>query len=620
MAFTGSNWGRRVKLTGLTPASSLSGFVAVITLDNIPVEAIDAGSNSALNGGGDLRFSTDDAGVNQLPCEIVSYVTSATAGNRQCQIRVRFDTYSSVAREVWMFYKKDGESQPAVTATYGRNAVWQDERAHWNFQDNYVDSAGNAANGGSVGSVSFVDGKIGRAHSSSSGYATVADNAVFDLGGNARLSAWFKTTWSESGKAIACVDTSTYKLMLYISGSSGTVSGYVRVGGGTVYSVSLAGTYNDGVWRKLEVDFDKTKPSSRLNLYIDGSLVGSDDAQNSDIDNSSSAFGVGKWGTATGYRGQTDDITLGPSRSADYIASQFSNENNPVAFWTVGTPENTTGGGGVTLTVNDFAQGQSFSQPALSQHHVLSPDSLVQGQQMSGPTLLQHHVLVPADTLQGQAFSEPVLTQAFVLVVADTTQAQSQSQPALLQHNQLAPNSSTQAQQLTQPDLSVTGVLAVDDEAQGQALGSPALVQHHALSPDASTQGQSFSSVVLAVAGALAVDDSTQGQSQTQPNLLQHHVLTVDALVQAQAEGNVTLSVGNALAVLDMAQVQSLTEPTLTQHGMITVDSLTQAQIESIVMFGGAVIGRLDGKVVIYSALDGRVEITEAISGTVTIN
>ena len=165
MAFTGSNWGRRVKVTGLAPASSLSGYVALLTLDNIPVEAIDAGANSALNGGGDLRFSTDNAGTNQLSCEVVSFVTSATPGSRDCQIYVRFDSYASATRDVWMFYSKTGETQPAVGAAFGRNAVWVDEHIALHLESfSTVDSTGNTtpAPDSSVETSDFVDSVLGK--------------------------------------------------------------------------------------------------------------------------------------------------------------------------------------------------------------------------------------------------------------------------------------------------------------------------------------------------------------------------------------------------------------------------------------------------------------------------
>ncbi len=43
MALNPSDYGRRVQLTGLVPASPLNGFVALATIVNMPVEAVDQG-------------------------------------------------------------------------------------------------------------------------------------------------------------------------------------------------------------------------------------------------------------------------------------------------------------------------------------------------------------------------------------------------------------------------------------------------------------------------------------------------------------------------------------------------------------------------------------------------
>ena len=59
MAFTASSWGQGQLLTGLSPGSSETGFEAAITKANLPTSALDTGSLSCLNGGGDWRFSTD---------------------------------------------------------------------------------------------------------------------------------------------------------------------------------------------------------------------------------------------------------------------------------------------------------------------------------------------------------------------------------------------------------------------------------------------------------------------------------------------------------------------------------------------------------------------------------
>ena len=121
-----------------------------------------------------MRFSTDDQGANQLPLEVVTYVTNATEASRSCQLWVRFPTYASGTREVYMFYKKTGETQPAVGAAFGRNAVWQDYIGVYHCEDsNYTDSSGNqdlALAGSNAPSV--IAGVIGNSYQFSSGDST----------------------------------------------------------------------------------------------------------------------------------------------------------------------------------------------------------------------------------------------------------------------------------------------------------------------------------------------------------------------------------------------------------------------------------------------------------------
>ena len=97
MAFP-TGWGRKQKITidntKVSGSSALTNFPALITLDHLDAEVVDAGSNSALNGGGDVRFSSDAAGTTQLPCEVVSFVTNATAGSRKCQVWVKIPSVS----------------------------------------------------------------------------------------------------------------------------------------------------------------------------------------------------------------------------------------------------------------------------------------------------------------------------------------------------------------------------------------------------------------------------------------------------------------------------------------------------------------------------------------------
>ena len=118
MAITIANYSYRQKITGTAPASILSGFVVLITEANVDSSFF----TTVDNGGGDVRVSIDDAGVNQLPLEIVTCNTATS----KLIAWVRFPTYSTAARELHVFCGNTGQTQPSVTDTFGRNNVWQD--------------------------------------------------------------------------------------------------------------------------------------------------------------------------------------------------------------------------------------------------------------------------------------------------------------------------------------------------------------------------------------------------------------------------------------------------------------------------------------------------------------
>lgn len=120
----------RTKVTG-TP----SGLVMLITRDMFPAANIDGGAASAQDGGGDIRVTTDLAGSNRLPIEVVDFHPDATAGNRRCEIWVNTsgaEPSSSVDTTYYVWCKGPTTmQQPAPSMPYGAEAVWstQDYRA-----------------------------------------------------------------------------------------------------------------------------------------------------------------------------------------------------------------------------------------------------------------------------------------------------------------------------------------------------------------------------------------------------------------------------------------------------------------------------------------------------------
>ena len=77
-----AGWNRKQPITidhnQVAGASDLIDFPFLVTLDHLDEEVVDGGAYSALNGGGDLRFSMDSNGNNRLAIEVVEFVTSVT--------------------------------------------------------------------------------------------------------------------------------------------------------------------------------------------------------------------------------------------------------------------------------------------------------------------------------------------------------------------------------------------------------------------------------------------------------------------------------------------------------------------------------------------------------------
>lgn len=154
-----ANTKRRVSITtqpNLIP-SSQTAFPVLITRANLPDEMFDPnGSNSAQSDGGDIRIASDKEGNLPLPIELVGFSLDSTSAARDgfCEIwcKTNLDATSSI--ELWIFYSSTTgtESQPAVTDSIGRNAVYDSKYSlvlHFGEDsgNTVLDSTGNGNDG-----------------------------------------------------------------------------------------------------------------------------------------------------------------------------------------------------------------------------------------------------------------------------------------------------------------------------------------------------------------------------------------------------------------------------------------------------------------------------------------
>jgi len=352
MAVTIANYSYRQKITGDAPASSLGGFRVLITEGSVDSTFWD----NVDNGGGDVRASINVDGTSQLPLQIVLCNTST----QKLLAYVRFPTYSTSARELHVFCGNTGQTQPSVTSTYGRNNVNQDSTFSSDLESlSPVDSSGNtsltasasgitqATDGGAQGNGNIFSGGAGV------GY-TIADNSVVN-NDYISLSAWVVL----SGNApFARLLGKQYQVNLLIKNGKPSVELWTSSG-----VQQQAATTNLTIGAKTHVAY--VYNGSNVSFYLNGSLDRSASISTSTLSTSSSDLHIARRnGSVESFNGKIYEInTTGLARSADYIASEYANQDNPTNFWTQSTPDDPSGGGGSSISAS---VAQTITKPIFS--------------------------------------------------------------------------------------------------------------------------------------------------------------------------------------------------------------------------------------------------------------
>lgn len=286
MAFP-TGWTQSEKLTiDATKVGSggVSSHALLLTAPCLPTEMLDAdGPNPAINGGGDVRFSADAAGTMQLPLEVVTFVTNNNPALAVVQLWVLTGALSdSVDGEVWVWWGKSGETQPAVTDPYGRNAVWPgiSSRLHLGQDPSgsapqYVDSTGNANDGTANGGVTrepFVIGD-GADLDGSTGYINIVDSASLQLTTAGTISTWFEFDVIQECDLISKRFTGTLAGFSYVLQyfASGTQLRILLSTGSGLAIAAFDPSITTGIRYYVRASWD----ASTLSLYLNGSLVAS---------------------------------------------------------------------------------------------------------------------------------------------------------------------------------------------------------------------------------------------------------------------------------------------------------------------------------------------------------
>ncbi len=335
---------RRVKIEiqASLISATLTDFPCLLTEDCLPSEMLDAdGSYPAQDGGGDIRASSDAAGSTQLALEIVDFSTDNNPANGTAEIWVKIPSVSStVDTAFYLWYNTAStDTQPAVTDTYGRNAVWSTcELAVHLRSTTPVDSTGSHTLT-VEGTLTTTTGPWGQNAVSFDGNdrLTNSDAALTDIyeSNDCMLYLISKRTGTLSSNkcAVAFEDTgSGDEITIYPHDSDGIRWNWFDAGGNIINETAT----NSANWIYTAYC---SRGVSDHEGYRDGSSVGTS-ASSSSGSGPFNVFNIG--GNDSGsqdYDGEFSDVLLFDGKTTDawYFALEH-NHSSPSTFAIEGTP------------------------------------------------------------------------------------------------------------------------------------------------------------------------------------------------------------------------------------------------------------------------------------------
>jgi hypothetical protein len=319
--------------------------------------------DSCRSDGGDIRVTKSD-GTTELAREVVEIDTTGKTG----ELHLKFTgTLSSTSDTVIRVWYNGTDTEPAVTATYGRNAVWSDYDAVYHMQEDpsgsspqIVDSTGNydATSGGSMTSGDSVSGKLSGNALDFEGTDDYLDpndaHGLSSATSDNSMSFWLNPD-SVTGTQVVFGyydQTGTdYAHQVYLTGD--VINPYYRGAGNYRTRPNATAMTTGGGWYHIHETFDIS--TDALEVYLDGASDNGSLSSSGNVTDISSALNYDSFigarnldGTSNlFFNGQMDEVrvAIGTVLSSSWISAENNNQESPSTFYTVGEEQ---GGGGTS--------------------------------------------------------------------------------------------------------------------------------------------------------------------------------------------------------------------------------------------------------------------------------
>jgi len=212
--------------------------------------------------------------------------------------------------------------------------------------DEYVDSTSNS-NGGQGGAGDSAktpsltsSGKIDGAQTfdGDNDHITVGDSNSLDITDALTIGFWFKSSTTDNTVVLEKTNSnSNYHFQTTneaMSGGGDKIFFGVSSSGSTG-RVSSSVVVSDNTWHQVVGTFDTN--INTLKIYIDGLLNKTNSSVTDNLTANTDNLLIGSRSGASPFPGSMDEIRISNSvRSADWIATEYNNQNSPSTFYTIG--------------------------------------------------------------------------------------------------------------------------------------------------------------------------------------------------------------------------------------------------------------------------------------------
>jgi hypothetical protein len=334
----------RVEFTGTDPVTDTSNLELFITAANLDNPS--AFWAAVANGGGNIRLTSDYLGTQDIPLHVDTCDTST----EELLIAGFKSEYTTADRKITLFVLTDtGATQPAAGSPYGLEAVYQD----WDFYtlDGVTDLTGNStltAFGSPTVGTNSLGGSAISLNGSTQYIRLDGFSATYPAGFPIYFMSYANLDTAASGAIIgAYQSTSANQYEVQFSNSVNWVT-QERFGG--TFGSAIGDATVTSTWTFLESEF--LSNNNRSIIVNDGTPT-----TNTTLISSSRSFNrltIGRFDDSTpnGYfDGLLSFVGYKAAERNDLKSSlRHTNITAPTTFWTTGTADNPSAGGGIVVS------------------------------------------------------------------------------------------------------------------------------------------------------------------------------------------------------------------------------------------------------------------------------